>query len=88
MGLFLGSSVVTRPVGRMWPLLQSHTIQSPLQSSILNSQEQHTEDSGWGQLTVPTAGLNSAGRATGTWENRSRHFGLGMVLARLAEVGW
>lgn len=72
MDLLLGSNVVTRPVGRMWPLLQSHATQSLLQSSILNAQEQHTADSGWGQPTVPTAGLNSAGRATGTWENRSR----------------
>lgn len=72
MDLLLGSTVVMHPVGRMWALLQSHTTQSLPQSSILNPQEENTADSGWVQPTVPTAGLNSAGKATGTWENRSR----------------
>lgn len=72
MDLLLGSSVVTHPVRRMWPLLQSHTTQSLLQSSILNAQEEHTTVSGWVLPAVPTAGLNSVGRATGAWENRSR----------------
>lgn len=33
-----------------------------LQSSILNTQEEHTADSGWVQPTVPTAGLLGLGK--------------------------
>lgn len=63
MGPLLAGSMVKHSMGRMWPLLQSHTIYFLLESPTLIPPRGVHTGSGWVQLAVPTSEGSSVGQA-------------------------